>query len=84
MWVDWRDGKQIAVYAGTLRGSDPRGALFVWETNINDNITALKSFFTPESNPGALTVTKVTGNTVYFSAPRGGGTFDLVTNSFGG
>lgn len=81
-WMDWRDGKQIQVYAGLTGGNAGQGTLFIWEANLSNDLTTEFTFYTPSREVGSLRLTSVDGNVVHFSFPGGSGSFNLVTKAF--
>jgi hypothetical protein len=85
IWLDLRRSTYVDVFAGAPVGSR-RGAIVViriagytGDDVVDDGPTG--RFDAPETN-GPLTMTKVSGDIVRFTYPRGSGTFDLETGSF--
>jgi hypothetical protein len=81
-WLDLQGGTYFGVYGGYRPTGSGQGALLVRTANATTGADGPGGLFDAPGKTGALRLTAVRGNTVYFSYPGGHGTFDLVTQRY--
>ena len=83
MWMDLRGQVEIHIYAGVEPSDLQQGALVVTRTNAvtGSDLPGAGEFPTPRK-VGALTLTRVVGDTAYFTYSGRSGTFNIVSDRY--